>query len=369
MDVPALDLQAQYAAIRDEIEAAIGEVLDSKRFILGPKVEQLERELAEYSDCAGGVAVSSGTDALLCALMTLGIGPGDEVITTPFTFFATVGSIWRTGARPVFVDIDPVTFNIDAARVADAVTDKTRAIMPVHLFGQIAEMAPILDTAGKHDLFVVEDAAQAIGATQNGRKAGSFGTAGCLSFYPSKNLGAIGDAGMVLATDPEWVEKIRIFRTHGSAKKYYHQWVGGNFRMDGIQAAALLVKFRHLEAWSAARRERASRYDALLAGIDEVTPPTVLEGNVSCVNQYVIRAERRDDLQDHLKGAGVGVAVYYPLSLHEQECFAELGYRRGDFPQSEKAAEEVLALPLYPELTDEQMQYVVDQIKAFYGKG
>lgn len=369
MRVPLLDLQAQYAEIEGELRPALEAVLESQRFINGPQVRELEEAVAALCGCAGAVGVSSGTDALLAVLMTLSIGPGDEVITTPFTFFATAGSIWRTGARPVFVDIEPDTFNIDAARIEKAVTARTRAILPVHLFGQAAEMDSILAVAERHGLHVVEDAAQAIGARYRGRPAGSMGVAGCFSFFPSKNLGGLGDGGMVVAGDEALLARLSQCRDHGSESRYFHKWVGGNFRLDTLQAAGLLVKLRHLEGWSAARRAHAARYDELLSEVEQVTTPTVREHNVSIYNQYVIRARRRDELQAHLGERGVGTAIYYPLSLHEQECFSELGYSRGDFPASEGAAAEALALPVYPELADEQLRYVADCIVEFYAGG
>ena len=365
MEVPLLDLKAQYATIRDEITSAIEPVLESQYFINGPAVKELERLVAEHCTCAAAVGVSSGTDALLAALMTLGIGPGDEVITTPYTFFATAGSIWRVGARPVFVDIDPETFNIDPAGIAAAVTDKTRAIMPVHLFGQTSEMDPILAVARRHGLHVIEDAAQAIGATYHRRQAGSMGTVGCFSFFPSKNLGGLGDGGMVVTQDAGLGERLSQCRNHGMEPKYYHKWVGANFRLDTIQAAGLVVKLRYLEGWSEKRRANAARYDELFAECDGVVTPTVREGNVCIFNQYVIRAPRRDALRDFLRSEGVGCEVYYPLSLHEQECFSSLGYKRGDFPVSEAAADESLALPIYAELTDGQICYVAERVKAF----
>jgi dTDP-4-amino-4,6-dideoxygalactose transaminase len=367
LHVPLLDLKAQFAGLRDQIVPAIEAVMASQQFINGPEVKQLEREVAAYCGCAAAVGVSSGTDALLASLMSLDIGPGDEVITTPYTFFATAGSIWRTGARPVFVDIDAETFNIDPAGIAPAVTERTRAIMPVHLFGQMADMDPILAVAAERDLLVIEDAAQAIGATDNGRKAGALGTVGCLSFFPSKNLGGLGDGGMVVTQDEALADRLRQCRNHGSKPKYYHKWVGGNFRLDTLQAAGLLVKLTHLDDWSAARRANAARYDELFAGFEPVRTPVVRPQNVSIYNQYVIRAPRRDELQAHLKERGIGTAVYYPLSLHQQECFAELGCAEGDFPVSERAARETLALPVYPELTDEQIVYVAETVKAFLG--
>ncbi len=367
MQVPLLDLKAQYATIKDEMLPAVETVMTSQYFINGPEVKELEGMVAAYSDCKAAVGVSSGTDALLAALMVLGIGAGDEVITTPYTFFATAGSIWRTGARCVFVDIEPDTFNIDPARIAAAVTKKTKAIMPVHLFGQVAEMDPIMEVAGKHGLHVIEDAAQAIGAGYRGRKAGSIGTVGCFSFFPSKNLGGMGDGGMVVTQDEQLADRLSQCRNHGSKPKYYHKWVGGNFRLDTLQAAGLIVKLRHLEDWSAKRRANAARYNELLADCEAVVTPTVRDYNVSIFNQYVIRAPRRDELQAALKEAGVGTAIYYPLSLHQQECFAELGHKAGDFPESEKAAADSLALPIFPELTDEQISYVAEKIKQFCG--
>jgi len=365
MQVPLLDLKAQYATIRNEIAPAFESVMESQYFINGPQVKELESLVAEYSDCAAAVGVSSGTDALLCSLMTLGIGPGDEVITTPYTFFATAGSIWRTGARPVFVDIEPETFNINPSKIQAAVTEKTKAIMPVHLFGQMAEMDPIMAVAEKHNLYVIEDAAQAIGATYKGKKAGSIGTVGCFSFFPSKNLGGFGDGGMVVTQDEALADRLSQCRNHGSKPRYYHKWVGGNFRLDTLQAAGLIVKLKHLDDWSAKRRANAARYDELFADAEGVVTQTIRDYNVSIYNQYVIRVPRRNELQAFLKASGIGTAIYYPLSLHEQECFGELGYKKGKFPVSEKAADETLALPVYPELTDEQICYVAEKIKTF----
>ena len=366
MKVPLLDLEAQYAGIREELAEAIGEVISSHAYCNGPAVRILEGRLAEYCGCAAAVAVSSGTDALLCSLMALGVGAGDEVITTPFTFFATAGVVWRLGARCVFVDIEPETFNIDPAGIEPAITERTRAVIPVHLFGQVAEMDPILAVAERHGLAVVEDAAQAIGATYRGRKAGSMGTVGCLSFYPTKNLGAMGDAGMILTQDAALAEKLAALRVHGETQKYFHKFVGGNFRMDSIQAAVLTVKLRHLDGWAARRRAIAARYDELLAGVPEVVTPTVRDYCVSVFHQYVIRVPRRDELKAFLAERGVATGVYYPLSLHQQECFRSWGYRPGDFPESEKAAAEVLALPVYPELRDEQVAHVAGTIREFF---
>jgi len=365
MDIPMLDLRAQYAAIRQEVLAAVSEALDVQPVCNGPAVRLLERRIAEYSAATAAVAVSSGTDALLCSLMALEIGPGNEVILPPFTFFATAGCVRRAGARPVFVDIEPDTFNLDPAKIEQAITDRTKAIVPVHLYGQVAEMDLILAIAESRGLYVIEDAAQAIGAEYKGRKAGSMGTAGCLSFYPTKNLGAVGDAGMILTQDAALAEKMEKLRNHGQSRTYYHDWVGGNFRMDSVQAAALSVKLRHLDDWSARRRRNAARYDELLAGCPGVVTPTVRPHNISVFNQYVIRTPRRDELRAFLKDSGIATGVYYPLGLHEQPCFKDLGYEAGDFPESEKAAREVLALPIYPELTDEQIEYVAGKIREF----
>jgi len=368
MNVPLLDLKAQYATLRDEMMPAIEEVMEAQWFIGGPNVAALEKAVAEYSDCAAAVGVSSGTDALLVSLMALGVGEGDEVITTPFTFFATVGSIWRTGAKPVFVDIEPDTCNIDSAKIEAAVTNNTRAIIPVHLYGQMADMDPIMEIANKHNLFVIEDAAQSIGSTYKGRKAGSIGTTGCFSFFPSKNLGCNGDGGMVVTNDTELGEKIAIFRNHGSKPKYFHKWVGGNFRLDALQAASLLVKLKYLDTWSQSRRDNAIRYNGLFAGCEQVVTPIIRDHNETIFNQYVIRVPDRDECRAFLNESGIGCEVYYPLSLHEQECFASLGYNSGDFPVSEQAAKEVLALPIYPELTDEQIEYVAGKVKEFVTK-
>jgi dTDP-4-amino-4,6-dideoxygalactose transaminase len=365
MNVPLLDLKAQYATLRDEMMPAMEEVMEAQWFIGGPNVTALEEAIADYSGCAKGIGVSSGTDALLISLMTLGIGEGDEVITTPFTFFATVGSIWRTGAKPVFVDIEPDTYNIDPAKIEAAITENTRAIIPVHLYGQMADMDPIMAIAEKHNLHVIEDAAQSIGSVYKGRKAGSIGTTGCFSFFPSKNLGCNGDGGMVVTNDTELAEKIAIFRNHGSQPKYFHKWVGGNFRLDALQAAALLVKLKYLDKWSDGRRANGARYDELFADCDQVVTPTIRDDNVTIFNQYVIRVPNRDACRAFISDAGIGCDVYYPLSLHQQDCFAPLGYAEGDFPISEQAAKEVIALPIYSELTDEQIQYVAGKVKEF----
>ncbi len=369
MNVPLLDLKAQYQSIRNEIEPAIKEVVESQHFIMGPQIKTCEAAIAEYSHCAHGVGVSSGTDALLVALMAEGIKPGDEVITTPYTFFATAGSIARLGAKPVFVDIDPVTYNINPALIEKKITAKTKVIMPVHLYGQMADMDPILEIACKHKLAVIEDAAQAIGSEYKGKRAGSIGQYGCFSFFPSKNLGCFGDGGMVVTNDAVRAEKLAILRMHGSKPKYYHKVIGGNFRFDTLQAAVVLIKLKHLDSWSAARQSNAKRYDQLFAAaglVDKkmVVLPTVTT-NRHIFNQYVIRVQRRDELQAFLKTRSIGTEVYYPVPMHIQECFAYLGHKAGDFPESEKAAKETLALPIYPELTDEQAKYVVDSIILF----
>jgi dTDP-4-amino-4,6-dideoxygalactose transaminase len=366
MTVPGLDLKGQFAALKPQIMAALEEVLDSQYLINGPTVHQLEDAIAGYCHCAAAVGVSSGTDALVVSLMALGLGPGDEVITTPYTFFATAGSISRVGAKPVFVDIDPITFNLDPAKLGTAITSRTKAIIPVHLFGQTADMDPILAIAREHRLAVIEDACQSIGATYRGRFAGSMGIAGCLSFYPTKNLGGAGDAGMVVTQDIALGERIAIFRNHGMQPRYYHKWIGGNFRLDTLQAAYLLVKLRHLDQWSAQRRQHAGVYDQLLAAVPAVTTPKIADGNVSIFNQYVIRAPRRDELRAFLKSRGIDSEVYYPVSLHEQECFKSLGYKKGDFPHSETAAAESLALPIFPELTPAQIEYVAASIRVFF---
>jgi dTDP-4-amino-4,6-dideoxygalactose transaminase len=366
MNVPLLDLKAQYAAIKQEVEAAIAEVMESQHFILGPKVDQCEKAIAAYSQCAHGIGVSSGSDALLACLMAENIGPGDEVITTPYTFFATAGAIARLGAVPVFVDIDPKTYNLDAARIASKVTSRTRAIMPVHLYGQMADMDAVMQVASEYGLVVVEDAAQAIGAEYKGRRAGSIGHYGCFSFFPSKNLGAAGDGGMIVTNDAARAEKLRCLRGHGSKPKYHHKIIGGNFRLDAIQAAVVSAKLPHLDAWTAARQLNAQRYDRLLRKVDlPVVLPTV-EAARHIFNQYIIRLASRDELQAHLQKQGVGTEVYYPVPMHLQECFTYLGHAVGAFPESEGAAKQTLALPIYPEVTDAQAEYVVDCIAEFF---
>jgi len=376
MQVPLLDLKAQYAGIRAEIKAAIDEVCESQAFILGPRVEHLERQIAAYCGAKYGLGVSSGTDALLVALMALEIRPGDEIITAPFTFFSTGGVIARLNAKPVFVDIDPVSFNLDPSRIRGAITAKTRAIIPVHLFGQSSDMDPIMELAEERGLYVVEDAAQSIGAEYKGKRCGSIGHLGCLSFFPSKNLGGFGDGGMVVCSDPALYERVKALRVHGSRTKYYHAFVGGNFRLDALQAAVLGVKLNYLDGWSEGRRANALYYDRAFraSGLVEkgdVATPTAAYKNGGDVhyhiyNQYTLRVENRDRLQAHLKENGIGCEVYYPLPLHLQECFAGLGYSRGSLPVSEEASRQALSIPIYPELTDAMKDYVVAKIRAFY---
>jgi len=376
MNIPLLDLKAQYATIQEEVKKAVDDVLESQVFILGPKVEELEKNIAAYSQTLYAVGVSSGTDALLVSLMALGIGPGDEVITTPFTFFATAGVISRLGARPVFVDIDPVTYNIDPAKIERAITNKTKAIIPIHLFGQCADMDPILEIAKKHNLYIIEDAAQSIGAEYKGRKAGSMGDLGIFSFFPSKNLGGFGDGGMVVTNDEELCEKVKILRVHGSKPKYFHKIVGGNFRLDALQAAVLIVKLKYLDGWSRKRQENAAYYDKKLkeAGLVDkgfvkipipVYKPTG-DKNYHIYNQYTLWVKNRDKLLVHLKENAIGTEIYYPLPLHAQECFKDLGYKKGNLPVSEEAADSVLSIPVYPELTAEQKNYIVEKIAEFY---
>ena len=371
MKVPLLDLTAQYASIRTEIDAALAEVVTSQRFILGAVVEACEEAVARYTGSACGIGVSSGTDALLVALMAEGIGPGDEVVTTPYSFFATAGVITRVGATPVFVDVDPVTLNLDPARVADSVTKRTRAIIPVHIFGQMAEMAPIMEIARSHGLVVIEDAAQAIGAEHEGRRAGSIGHYGCFSFFPSKNLGCFGDGGMVVTNDAARADRVRALRVHGEGVKYHHRIVGGNFRLDALQAAVVRAKLPHLDGWSEARRANAALYSRLLEDLARREPSLLTLPRIvtdrHVFNQYVVRVADRDRVREQLAAAGIGTAIYYPLPLHLQKCFAGLGYRRGDLPESERAAERAIALPIYPELTTEQIRGVAGALQAALG--
>ncbi|HVH28598.1 MAG TPA: DegT/DnrJ/EryC1/StrS family aminotransferase [Vicinamibacterales bacterium] len=366
--IPLLDLQAQYAPLREEILAAVTRVCDSQRFIMGPEIEALENELASMLRVRHAVAVSSGTDALLLALMALGIGRGDEVITTPYSFFATAGEIARAGATPVFVDIDARTYNIDASRIPAAITSKTKAVLPVHLFGLAADMDPIVEAASGARIPIIEDAAQAIGAAYDGRLVGGIGTCGCFSFYPSKNLGAFGDAGLFTTNDDQLAHRARLLREHGMERKYEHPLIGGNFRMDALQAAILRVKARHLPDWTDARRANAGRYMSLCRGRrleDHIGLPVEPSGRRHIFNQFVIRISRRDDLRSYLKSRGVGTEIYYPIPLHLQPCFEYLGHRRGDFPIAERASAETLALPIFGELTPAQQEAVVGAIADF----
>ena len=366
--VPLLDLHAQYEPIRAEILAAITRVCDSQQFILGDEVAALEVELARRLEVEHAIAVSSGTDALLVSLMALGIQPGDEVITSTYSFFATAGAIVRAGARPVLLDIDPHTFNMDPSRLADAVTSRTRAIIPIHLFGLSADMDSILGEAARLKVPVIEDAAQAIGASYRGHLVGGFGTLACFSFFPSKNLGAFGDAGLVTTSDPDLANRVRRLRNHGMEPKYYHSSIGGNFRMDAVQAAVLRVKALHLDAWTEARRVNATRYVRLFAesGLtDRVTLPAEPPGRRHVVHQFVIRVADRDALKRHLDDHGIGNEIYYPVPFHRQPCFEGLGYRAADFPHAERAAAESLAIPIYGELSLGDQRIVVDTIEAF----
>jgi dTDP-4-amino-4,6-dideoxygalactose transaminase len=368
MNVPLLDLEAQYRPLRDEILAAITRVCDSQRFIMGPEIDGLEQEMSRLLGVRHAIAVSSGTDALLLALMALGIKAGDEVVTTTFSFFATAGAIVRVGARPVLVDIDPATFNIDPAQAAAAITPRTKAILPVHLFGLGADMDPIMAAADRAGIPVIEDAAQAIGSTYKSRPLGGIGAFGCFSFFPSKNLGAFGDAGLLTTNDDALAERARLLRTHGMKPKYYHHLVGANFRMDALQAAVLRVKAPHLASWTAGRRANAARYRSLFraAGLDaSVTLPNEPSDRTHIYNQFVIRTPDRDGLKRHLDAQGIGNEIYYPVPFHLQPCFADLGHHRGDFPHAERAAEESLAIPVYGELTAAQQETVVSAIGQF----
>jgi dTDP-4-amino-4,6-dideoxygalactose transaminase len=376
MQIPFFDLKSQFPSLKEEIKSALDQVFEAQQFILGPKVEALEQVIAHYCQTRYAIGVASGSDALLLSLMALGIGNGDEVILPPFTFFATAGVVSRLGATPIFVDIDPDTYNIDPTKIEEKITSRTKAIIPVHLFGQCVDMDPLLQLAKGKDLFVIEDAAQALGAEYRpdsnsaGRRAGQMGDLGCFSFYPTKNLGAFGDAGMVVANNPNWAEKIRLLRVHGSQPKYFHKWIGINSRLDAIQAAVLLVKFGHLEKWHEERQKKATKYREMLQDLERSLNgfrlPTIQYKNRHIFHQYVIRVVERDRLRKFLSENGIGTDIYYPLPLHLQQCYSFLKYRRGDLPMSEKASEEVLALPIYPELTEEQQSYVGDRIKAFY---
>jgi dTDP-4-amino-4,6-dideoxygalactose transaminase len=366
--VPLLDLQAQYRPLREELLAAITRVCDSQRFIMGPEVEALERELAEWMGVSRAIGVSSGTDAVLVALMACGIGPGDEVVTSTYSFFATAGCIARLGAVPVLVDIDPSTYNLNPAAVREAITPRTRAIVPVHLFGLMADMNPILAIAREAGIAVIEDAAQAIGARADGRAAGTLGDIGCFSFFPSKNLAAFGDGGFVASNDQALADRLKLLRNHGAEPKYFHKIIGGNFRLDAVQAAILRVKLPHLAGWTEARRKNAATYQRLFADrglAGQVRLPSEPAGSYHIFNQFVIQVSERDELREYLRVRDIGTEIYYPVPFHLQECFAYLGYSRGAFPIAEAAARETLALPIYGELTQAQLEYVVDAIAHF----
>ncbi len=376
MKVPFFELNTQFQMLEEEIKQALSDVFKTQQFILGPKVEEFENVIAKYCQTNFAIGVASGSDAILLALIALGIGYGDEVIIPSFTFFATAGSVSRTGAIPVFVDIDPDTYNIDPAKIEEKINSKTRAVIPVHLFGQCADMNPILDIAKKKNIYVIEDAAQAIGALYKpysnceAKKAGQMGDLGCFSFYPTKNLGGFGDGGMVVTNNPNLAEKVKILRVHGSKTKYFHKFIGVNSRLDAIQAAILLVKFKYLEKWIEERQKRASFYNLLFnenpSILELIKLPKIQYNNRHIFNQYVIRVPQRDMLREFLLKEGIGTDIYYPLPLHLQECYSFLKYKEGDLPNSEKASRETLALPVYPELTENQQRFVVDRIKKFY---
>ena len=370
MNVPLLDLVGQYVAIKDEVLPALQAVIESQQFIMGPSIAQLEAKLAELSHARYGVGCASGTDALLLPLKALTLKSGDEVITTPFTFFATAGAIHNAGGTPVFVDIDPRSYNVDPVAVEAAITPRTRAIVPVHLYGQMVELERLLAIAQRRGIAIIEDACQAVGARRSidgvWRMAGELGWVTGYSFFPSKNLGAWGDGGMMVTSDEAAAERLRRLRLHGGAKQYHHDEVGTNSRLDTLQAAVLLAKLPHLAGWSAKRREHAAYYTRAFAGLDAVHPPVIAAGNEHIFHQYTVRVDRRDALQAHLKAQEIGSAVYYPIPLHRQPCFAHLGYAAGSMPHTERAATEVLSLPIYPELTRTQLDYVVDAIRGFY---
>jgi len=367
MRVPLLDLKAQYAGIKDEVTSAIAEVCASQMFCLGPAVAEFEEKIAACCGSKYATGVSSGSDALLVSLMASDIKRGDEVITTPFSFFSTAGSIARVGAKPVFVDVEPDSYNIDVSRIKEKITKKTRAIIPVHLFGQVAQMKPIMEIAKRHNLIVIEDAAQAIGATQDGVKCGNFGDFGCFSFYPTKNLGGFGDGGLVTTNRENLAEKIKILRDHGQSPRYFYKMIGGNFRLDAIQGAVLTVKLRYLDRWNEKRRQNAALYDGIFAG-SPVRGPKIYSNNVSTYHQYTVTVPERDRLQKYLDENEIGSAIFYPKPLHLQDCFGSLGYRRGDLPVAERLCSEVLSLPIYPELKQEQIEYVAKTVLKFYNR-
>jgi len=367
MQIPILDLKAQYANIKDEITQAINEVCENQAFALGPAVAEFEEKVAAYCSSKYAIGVSSGTDALLVSLMALDMKPGDEVITTPFTFFATAGSIVRLGAKPVFIDVDRDSFNIDPSAIEQKINKKTRAIIPVHLFGQVAQMKPIIEIAKRYNLAVIEDAAQAIGASQDGIKAGNFGDCGCFSFYPTKNLGGFGDGGLVTTNREDLAQKIRALRDHGQNPRYFYKIIGGNFRLDGIQGAVLNVKLRYLDEWNEKRRQNAALYDSLFTG-SPIKIPKIDKNNVSIYHQYTITTPKRDKLKQFLAENNIGSAIFYPKPLHLQDCFSDLGYRPGDLPIAEQLCEEVLSLPIYAELEPEQIEYVAKTVLKYFGK-
>lgn len=367
MQVPLLDLKREYAVTKTDVDAAVHTVLDHAKFILGPEVKQFEEKIAAYTGAAYAVGVASGSDALVLALRACGVGAGDEVITSTFSFFASAGSITRLGARPVFVDIDPQTYNVDPDKVAAAITGKTRAIMPVYLFGQIADMDPIIEATRARGVRTVGDAAQALSAEYKGRKAGSLTDVECFSFFPSKNLGCAGDGGMVTASDPELADMLRILRVHGSKPKYYHRIVGYNSRLATLQAAILMAKLPHLDQWSDMRAGHAAVYDRELADVGDLELPVRMPERRHIYNQYTIATNRRDALMKRLKEKQIGHAIYYPVPLHMQQCYAELGYKAGDFPNSEQRAQQVVSIPVYPYLTEDEQAFVIETIKEFFG--
>ena len=370
--VPLLDLKAQYTKIRDEIEPVVKEVIESQYFIMGPKVKEFEENIAKYCNVKHALGVSSGTDAILMALMALNIKPGDEVITTTYSFFATAGCISRLNAIPVFVDINPETYNIDPALIEEKITKKTKAIVPVHLYGQMADMDPILKIAKKHNLKVIEDAAQAVGSEyKDGKRAGSIGDMGCFSFFPSKNLGGFGDGGLITTNNDELFERLTYLRNHGAHPKYFHKMIGGNFRLDALQAAVLNVKIKYLDSWTEGRQKNADYYDQgiIQRSLDKhIKIPKRLTGYRHIFNQYILQMKERDALLKHLQNNNIGCEIYYPVTFNNQECFEYLGYKKGEFPVAEKAADETIAIPIYPELTADQKEYILDTIKKFYDK-
>ncbi len=371
MNVPLLDLKAQYQSIRKEILAAIETVCDEQGFILGPRVVELEKALASYLGSSHAIACASGSDALLLGLTAVGVGAGDEVITVPFTFFATGGAISRLGAKPVFVDIQPGTFNLDPMKLERAITAKTKAIVPVHLFGQCADMEAIKAVAAKGRIPIIEDACQAVGAARHGVKAGNLGEIGCFSFFPSKNLGGFGDGGLMTTNDPKLAESLAMLRVHGSKVRYVHELIGMNSRLDALQAAVLRVKLNYLDQWTKGRQRNAARYDQLFKAAKlegTITVPVTEKGNEHVFNQYTVRAQKREELRAYLKDKGIGTEVYYPIPLHLQSCYKSLGHQKGAFPASEQASEQALSLPVYAELTDAQQTYVVETISRFYGR-